>query len=258
MNTSAPTIISARVPVRRSRLVTSAMAACASLSSGISFTHRAKRIAQGDVPEPGGQQQLGDGDGRRARAGEHHLHVLLLLPHHPQGVGEAGQGDDGRAVLVVVEHRDIAHLLQPALDLKAAGGGDVLQVDAAEGAGDVVHRLNELVHILGPDTQGERVDAAEGLEQDALALHHRHPGLGADVPQAQHGGAVGDDRHQVVPPGELVALARGPSGSPGRAGPPRGCRPPTAPPCSPRAPWPPPRSFPSTPDAAGGPLSRNP
>ena len=44
---------------------------------------------------------------------------------------------------------------------------------------------------------GKRVDAAELLEQHRLALHDRHRGLGADVAEAEHRGAVGDDGHGV-------------------------------------------------------------
>jgi hypothetical protein len=42
------------------------------------------------------------------------------------------EGDHGGAVLVVVENRDVALFLEFALDLKAAGRRDVLEVDAAE------------------------------------------------------------------------------------------------------------------------------
>ena len=40
------------------------------------------------------------------------------------------------AVLVVVEDGDVQRLLEPVLDLEAARGRDVLEVDAAEGGGD--------------------------------------------------------------------------------------------------------------------------
>ena len=54
------------------------------------------------------------------------------LPDHLEGVGQAGQGDDGRAVLVIVEHGDVALFLQLAFNLKTPGSGNVLQIDAAE------------------------------------------------------------------------------------------------------------------------------
>ena len=54
------------------------------------------------------------------------------------------------------------------------------------------------------------VDVGEVLEQAGLALHHRLAGERADVAEAQHRGAVGDDRDQVaarrVLPGELRVL----------------------------------------------------
>ena len=43
------------------------------------------------------------------------------------------------------------------------------------------------------DLDVEHVDAGELLEQDALAFHHRLGGQRADVAQAEHRGAVGDD-----------------------------------------------------------------
>ncbi len=132
--------------------------------------------------------------------------VLQLFAHHLQGVGEACQGDDGGAVLVVVEDGDVAPLLQLPLDLKAPGGGDVLQVHAAEGAGQQSHRVDDLIHIVAADAQGNGIHTAEGLEQNALALHDGHAGLRADVPQPQNGRAVGDDGHGVPPAGQLIAF----------------------------------------------------
>ena len=115
--------------------------------------------------------------------------------------------NNGGAVLVVVEDGNVALLLQLPLDLKAPGGGNILQIDAAEAAGHEIHRVDKLIYIVGLHAQREGVHAAEGLEQHALALHDGHAGLGADVPQPQHRAAVGDDGAQVMPAGQLVAPA---------------------------------------------------
>ena len=109
-------------------------------------------------------------------------------------------------MLIVVEDGNITLFLQLALDFKAAGRGDILQIDAAEGAGDQVDGIDEFIHVLGLHAQGEGVHIAKGLEQGAFALHDRHTGLGADVTQTQHGGAVGDDRAQVVAAGQLIGF----------------------------------------------------
>ena len=101
-------------------------------------------------------------------------------------------------MLVVVEDGDVERLLQPVLDFEAARSGDVLEVDAAEGRRHQFDRLDDLVGVLGVEADREGVDAGELFEQHALALHHRHRRLGADVAEAEHGAAVGDDRDGVL------------------------------------------------------------
>ena len=55
--------------------------------------------------------------------------------------------------------------------------------------------------ILGSDLEIEDVEVGELLEEVPLAFHHRLAGERADVAEAEHGGAVGDD-------GDEVALGR--------------------------------------------------
>ena len=116
-------------------------------------------------------------------------------------------------------------LPQPLLDLEARRGGDVLEVDAAEDRGDALDGLDDLLGgLLDVEADREGVDAGELLEQQRLALHHRQGGLGADVAQAQHGGAVGDDGHgvaldrQLVDPGRLLGDGQADPGHAGRVG----------------------------------------
>ena len=130
-----------------------------------------------------------------------------------QRVGERGQRDDRGAVLVVVEDRDVEPLLEPVLDLEAARRRDVLEVDAAEGRRQPDDRLDDLLDVGGVEADRDGVDAAERLEQDRLALHHRHRRGRADVAQPEHRGAVGDHRDRVghprVVPGQRRVLGDG-------------------------------------------------
>ena len=105
-------------------------------------------------------------------------------------------------MLVVVEDGDVEVLLEPLLDLEAAGGGDVLQVDAPERRGDVLHRSDDLVDVLGVQADGPGVHAAELLEEHRLALHHGERRHWADVAQAQHRRAVGHHCDRVLLDGE--------------------------------------------------------
>ena len=101
-------------------------------------------------------------------------------------------------MLVVVEDGNIEFLLEPALDFKAAGSGDVLEVDAAEAGSYHLYGSDDLVRILGVKADGEGVDTAEFLEEDAFALHDGHGRIGADVSETEDSGAVRDDGNRVL------------------------------------------------------------
>ena len=116
--------------------------------------------------------------------------------------------DDGGAVLVVVEDRDLHALAQLALDVEALRRLDVFEVDAAERRLERGDDVDQLVRVGLVDLDVEHVDAGELLEQHALAFHHRLRRQRADIAQAQHRGAVGDHADQVA--------ARGVAGGVGR------------------------------------------
>ena len=62
--------------------------------------------------------------------------------------------------------------------------------------------------LVRVDLDVEHVDAGEFLEQHRLAFHHRLGGERADIAEAEHRGAVGDDGDEVCPRGELGGLRR--------------------------------------------------
>ena len=65
--------------------------------------------------------------------------VVDVAPGEMQRVDQAGRGDDRRAVLVVMEDRDVHQLAQALLDDEALRRLDVLEVDAAEGRAEIAH-----------------------------------------------------------------------------------------------------------------------
>ena len=109
-------------------------------------------------------------------------------------------------MLIIVENRNIAAFLELALYLKAARRGDILKVHAAERACKKIDGVYDLVNILAADAQRNGVNAAEFLEQQALALHDRHSGLGAYIAESEHGRSVGDNGNGVPAPGKLIAF----------------------------------------------------
>ena len=144
-----------------------------------------------------GDQQIEAGERRGAGARDRHLDAADVLADQLQAVEDRRRDDDRRAVLVVVEDRDLHALAQLALDDEALRRLDVLQVDAAEGRLQRRDDVDDPVGVGGVDLDVEHVDAGEFLEQAALALHHRLAGERPDVAEAQHRRAVGDDRHQI-------------------------------------------------------------
>ena len=153
-------------------------------------------------------QQAEAGERRGAGAGGDELDLLDLLAADLQRVQHAGADDDRRAVLVVVEDRDLHARAQRALDVEAVRRLDVLEVDAAEGRLERGDQVDQLVEVLLVDLDVEHVDAGELLEQHPLAFHHRLGGERADVAQAEHRGAVGDDRDEVAARGVAERVRR--------------------------------------------------
>ena len=148
---------------------------------GAAIVHRAAPVDQDGVADAHGQQQASHCYSGSAGAGDHHGQIAQLFARQTAGVDHGGSCDDGSAVLIVVEDGDVAHFLQAALDLKAAGGGDVLQVDAAKGTGQQANGVDDVIHIFAADAQGEGIHIGKSLEQGAFALHHRHAGFRADI-----------------------------------------------------------------------------
>ena len=87
-------------------------------------------------------------------------------------------------MLVVVEDRDVHHLLELLLDDEAVRRLDVLEVDAAERGSEVAHGRNEGVDIFGVDLEVDRVDVGKALEEHRLAFHHRLRRQRAEIAEA--------------------------------------------------------------------------
>jgi len=150
------------------------------------------------------QAQCGHIGGAHADQGE--AHVADVAPGELEGVHQARQEDGGRALLIIMKDGDL-HLgvgAQGVQHLEALGLGDVLQVDAAVARLDEAHSVDDVLGRFGPQADRHGVDAAQVLEEERLALHHRQPRLGADVAKAQDACAVADYRNGVGFVGVLV------------------------------------------------------
>ncbi len=180
------------------------------VTAGAAFVDHALGVADINVAGLDAQahHHVQAGDGRSARARDGHFDLADVFAHQLQAVEHGGGRDDGGAVLVVVEDRNVHALAQLLLDVEALGCLDVFEVDAAQSRLHAGDDLDQLVRVTLGQLDVEHVNACELLEQAAFALHDRLAGQRADVAQTQHGGAVGDHGHQVAARGVFVRLGR--------------------------------------------------
>ena len=148
--------------------------------------------------QPEINQQIKAGEARGTAAGRHHPDVIEALADQFEAVLQGRGDDDGRAVLVVVEHGDVEAFLQRGFHLEAVRRLDVLEVDRAESRRERGDHFDEPRRVGLVELDVESVDVGEAFEQHRLAFHHRFRSQRADVAQAQHRRAVGNDADQVA------------------------------------------------------------
>ena len=100
-------------------------------------------------------------------------------------------------MLIVMKYRNIQKLLQTFLNLKAAGSAYVFQIDAAEAGCQISYGFDDLLSVLGIQTDGNCIDIAEFLEEDCLAFHNGHCRIGTDITETENRTSVGDDSNGV-------------------------------------------------------------
>ena len=165
-------------------------------------------IHSNNVFGTGNLQHLDDGRTGSAGAVLHDLDIFQPLANNLEGVEHAGQHDNRGAVLVVMEYRDIQVALQLRFNIKALRAADILQVDAAKSRSDGLDSGNNFLAGGSIQADGERIDTAELLKQNALAFHDRQTSFGADVAQAQHSSTVCDNCHGAALEGVFIHIVR--------------------------------------------------
>ena len=115
-------------------------------------------------------QQPHGGDAGGTGAHAHHFDVLDALLLDLQRVEQAGAHHDGGAVLVVVEDRDVAQLLELLLDDETLGRLDILEIDRTEGGLQRADNLGQPLRIGLVHLDVETVDPREFLEEHRQVL----------------------------------------------------------------------------------------
>src|SRR5690606_7951763 len=178
--------------------------------NGAALVDHAFNIGHPDVLERQAHvdHEVEAGQRRGARAGHHDLDLVDIFAYHRQAIDERRGDTDCRAVLIVVEYRNVHALAQFTFDVETFGRLDVFKVDTAKGGLQAGDDVDQAVGIEFVDLDIEHVDIGKLLEQHRLALHDGLGSQRADVAQPQYGGTVGDDPDQIATAGVLEGVLR--------------------------------------------------
>ncbi len=135
-------------------------------------------------------QQFQTGDACRPCPVQHNPAIANLFARQFQRVDEASRTDHRRAVLVIMEDRDVHDLFQALFNDETFRSLDVFKVDTTKGRPHQGNRLDDLIRVFGVQFDIDRVHIGKTLEQDRLALHHRLGGQRAKVAHPQNCGPV--------------------------------------------------------------------
>ena len=156
----------------------------------------------------GNLQHLDDGRTGSAGAVLHDLDIFQPLANNLEGVEHAGQHDNRGAVLVVMEYRDIQVAPSSASISKHSGLRISSRLMPPKSRSDGLDSGNNFLAGGSIQADGERIDTAELLKQNALAFHDRQTSFGADVAQAQHSSTVCDNCHGAALEGVFIHIVR--------------------------------------------------
>ena len=109
-------------------------------------------------------------------------------------------------MLIVVEDGNVHAITKLAFDVETFRRFDVFEVDATNGGlhgGDDVHQF---VGVAFGQLNIKHINASKFLKQATFALHDGLASEGANVAQAQHRRAIGDDSDQVAARGVVIGF----------------------------------------------------
>ena len=137
-----------------------------------------------------GFDEFDTGNGCRTCAVRNNFHILEVPASELQSIDQAGGGNDGRAVLVIMEYWDVQPFAKLLLDDETFRRLDVFKIDATKGGCQCRHCVDETISIGRVHLEIQPVDISKFLEQDGFAFHDRLGGGSADIPKAQNSCAI--------------------------------------------------------------------
>ena len=118
------------------------------------------------------QQHVETGNPSRPAAGRDDLDIGESFARDMQRIGGRRPHDNGRAMLIVMEHRDLHPLTAQLFNDETIWRLDVLKVDRAKGRLQRADDIGQLIGVRFVQLDVKAIDVGEFLEQNGLAFHH--------------------------------------------------------------------------------------
>src|SRR5262249_23557509 len=119
------------------------------------------------------QQHLANRYTRSANTVHDNTDVLDPFINDLKRIEQTGNYNNRCPVLIIMKHRNVQLIRQPALNFEAARRADILQVDAAKNRTHRLDRSNNFLRILRIKADGKSIDACQLLEQHRFPFHDR-------------------------------------------------------------------------------------
>ena len=157
----------------------------------------ARAVKKDDVGDTGGHEKLRDRRAGRARAAHHHskLHRFSSPPSRHSAAPQVRQSR-----CRVGRHASPVYrvLQRVAFRYRNTGSTDIFEINTAEARRDGFHRAHYLVESCVSSTSGHASMPCFLFKNKRLPLHHRQSAIGANVPETEHRGTVGNDSDTVL------------------------------------------------------------
>ena len=164
------------------------------------FINKTVDVAEPDVLafHPQFDEHIEAGNACCAAAGGDNFDVFEVFICDLQRVGCCGPHNNGGAVLVVMEHRDVHALAAEFFHDKALWRLDVFEVDSPKSWPHGTDDVGELFRVCLVQFDVKAVDIGKFLEEHRFALHHWFGRQCTDVSEAEHSRPVGHHCHEVL------------------------------------------------------------
>ena len=105
-------------------------------------------------------------------------------------INQTCKSDNSSSVLVIMEDRDIAALLQLFLDFKASWCRNIFKVNTAKCRSNVYYSFDDFFCVLCIKADRHSINVTKFFEKNSFSFHNRHSGMSTDITESKYSTSV--------------------------------------------------------------------